>query len=565
VSRDIQIRPIDSEDFLKQFTVECWILPERTDVAQTVVERAVAYEGDSIGTAAYAIRANFRIGIDAQGVVYGMFDNNDSIESGLNSPNSCQFVKGKEVTAGKWTHVALSFDGKVLSLYIDGYPVKRAPTGLTPANGVVQIRQNPGNTAAFTAYEYRATPCALLIGARPKAKNLYALYPYFINELGMHMESFDNVQEYFKGYVDEVRVWDGARTSQQILANYRKAMGYADAAANRSEVFEVYAQAGTRNNNDGNLTLPPELVLNYGFSTLPGAVNAADVAKVPGGFYAKVLDAAMSDYASNPDIDRTGLYDNLLELKGVAGGWVAGDLLVGWWNDSLIHSTVYDDYHVVPWIRNTVSHLPLMDGSSPDSFVYGDYFGAVYTPASEHGLAKYTFPNSAVPYPTTVRNLDAYYRLAQAARRVEQLGGVYSNALVECQFQVRNNFVGTADLIPLGGAYAKTCPKLWDGDVADPWEQTLSDANGDGIPDWWEEYARYNYAPDVDPAMAVGWDTLVDYHGTSMKAGLAYVIDIYRGLQPDGSIDPAYAVNTDSDGDSIPDWWENIFGIASQG
>ena len=565
VSRDIQIRPIDSEDFLKQFTVECWILPERTDVAQTVVERTVAYEGDSIGTAAYALRANFRIGIDAQGVVYGMFDNNDSIESGLNSPNSCQFVKGKEVTAGKWTHVALSFDGKVLSLYIDGYPVKRAPTGLTPANGVVQIMQNSGNTAAFTAYKYRATPCALLIGARPKAKNLYALYPYFINELGMHMESFDNVQEYFKGYVDEVRVWDGARTSQQILANYRKAMGYADAAANRSEVFEVYAQAGTRNNNDGNLTLPPELVLNYGFSTLPGAVNAADVAKVPGGFYAKVLDAAMSDYASNPDIDTTGLYDNLLELKGQPGGWVAGDLLVGWWNDSLLKSTVYDDYHVVPWIRNTVSHLPLMDGSSPDSFVYGDYFGAVYTPASEHGLAKYTFPNSAVPYPTTVRNLDAYYRLAQAARRVEQLGGVYSNALVECQFQVRNNFVGTADLIPLGGAYAKTCPKLWDGDVADPWEQTLSDANGDGIPDWWEEYARYNYAPDVDPAMAVGWDTLVDYHGTSMKAGLAYVIDIYRGLQPDGSIDPAYAVNTDSDGDSIPDWWENIFGIASQG
>ncbi len=566
VSRDNQIRPLSAEDFLKQFTVECWMFPERTDVAQTVVERAVAYEGDSIGTAAYAIRANFRIGIDAQGVVYGMFDNNDSIESGLNSPNSCQFVKGKIVQAGKWTHVALAFDGKALSLYIDGYLVRRAPTGLVPANGVEQIQQNPGTSEAFPAYVYKSMPCALLIGARPKAKNIYALYPYFI-ENGEHMESFDNVQEYFKGYIDEVRVWDGARTSEQILANYRKAMGYDAAVANRSEVFEVYAQGGTRNNNDGNLTLPPELVLNYGFSTLPGAVNEADVAKVPGGFYSKVLDAAMSDYASNPDIpdiDTAGLYPNLMELKGAAGGWVAGDLLVGWWNDSLVHSTVYDDYHVVPWIKNTVSHLPLMDGGAPDSFLYGEYFGAVYTPASEHGLSKYTFPNSAVPYPATVRGRDAYYRLAQAERRCEQLGSVYSNALVECRFQVRNNFIDSADLVPLGGAFAKTCPQLWDGDVADPWEQTISDANGDGIPDWWEEYARYNYAPNVDPAMAVGWDTLVDYNGTSMKAGLAYAIDIYRGLQPDGSIDPAYAVNTDSDGDSIPDWWENLFGIASQ-
>ena len=57
------------------------------------------------------------------------------------------------------------------------------------------------------------------------------------------------------------------------------------------------------------------------------------MAKVPGGFYANVLSAASSDYATNPDIDTTGFYDNYMELKGsAADGRIEGDLLVGWWN-----------------------------------------------------------------------------------------------------------------------------------------------------------------------------------------------------------------------------------------
>ena len=561
ISRDRQMRPLDAPDFLKQFTVECWFMPERTGVAQTIIERTVAYEGDSINTDNLAIRANFRIGLDAQGQVYGMFDNNDSIESGLNAPTSCQFVDGGLVPVGKWTHVALTFDGTALSIYINGLQRRRATTGLTPANGIVQIMQNPASTAQFTAYQYASVPCAFLIGARPKPKNLYALYPYYI-EAGVHKESFNNLQEYFQGYVDEVRVWDGARSGDQILANYRKSMGFAEASDNRNDVFDIYSQKGTRNNNDGHLNLPPELVLNFDFSTLPGAVREENVAKTPAGFTKNVLYAAMSDYATNGDIDKTGLYPNLLDLKGAADGGVEGDLLIGWWNDSLVHSTVYDDYHVIPWIKNTVSHLPLMDGGMIDSVLFSDYFGGIYTPASEQDLAKFAIPNTAMPYPSTVRNIDMYFRLAAASRRAEQLGSVYSNALVECRFQLRNNFIGTADLVPLGGAFAKTCPSMWDGSVADPWEQTGDDTSGDGIPDWWEEYARHNYASDLAPSDPLNWDTLIDYNGTMISAGLAYVIDIYRGMQPDGTIDPAYASSVDTDGDNIPDWWENLFGIS---
>ena len=566
ISRDMQARPVDSIDFLKQFTVECWVLPERSGVAQTIVDRAVAYEGDSINTDKVAIRSNFRIGIDAQGKVYGMFDNNDSIESGLDAPRSCQFVDGGPLPLDQWTHVALTFDGSTLAIYVNGTERNKATTSLAPANGVMLIKQNTVSTNAFPATSHTSEPCALIIGARPKKANIYALFPYYLVD-GEHKESFDNLQEYFKGYIDELRVWDGARSPSQIFAAYRTSMGFAEAAENREAVFSSwYYDGATRNNNFGAAVLPAELVLNYDFSTLPGAVEPEDVAKTPSGFEKNVLNAAMNDYYSNPDIDTEGLYD-VLNLKGGDDGAVEGDLLVGWWSKSEVRSKVYDDYHVVPWIKNTVSHLPPIDGSAPDSFMYGENFGSVYTPASDLGVAKLAFPNTSLPYPSVVWSNDRYYRLAHAALLVERRDTSFMPALYRSRFQVRNNFIGTADLVPLGGAFAKTTTKMWNDNPSDPWEQAGRDGDddGDGIPNWWEDYARHNYA-QIDPSASLGWDTLVDYNGIRMTAGKAYVFDLYRGLQPDGQIRPEYAVNTDTDngGNGIPDWWERLYGISGQ-
>ncbi len=571
ISRDLQYRPTASVDFLKQFTVECWVLPEKTGAAQTIVDRAVVYEGDSINTGASAIRSNFRIGLDAQGKVYGMFDNNDTIESGLDAPRSCQYVNGGLLAVGEWTHIALTFDGSKLTIYVNGLVKDSATTDLVPANGIVQVAQNVASADSFPEGGYGLTPSALIVGARPKKLRKeddylpYALFPYYIRD-GEHKESFDNLQEYFQGYVDELRVWDGARTGDQISEALGRSIGFDEASENRNAVFDSWSRGGTRNSNDGQPNLPAELVLNFDFGTLPGAVDPADVAKTPAGFTKNVLTAAMSDYSTNPDIDTTGLYPNILELKGSAGdGSVEGDLLVGWWSECQVKSEVYDDYHVVPWIKNTVSHLPLMDGGAVDSFIYADHVGAVYTPATDLGVDKLLFPNSAMPYPATVFNNDRYYRVAHAAILAEQRGAAYEPLLRMSQFQVRNNFAGTADLVPMGRAYAKTCPKLWDGRVSDPWEQTGDDTSGDGIPDWWEEYARNNYATTLPPGEPLSWDTLVDYHGAMIPAGKAYTIDINSGMQPDGTIDPAYAVTTDLDGDNIPDWWENLFGVAKYG
>ena len=571
-------RPIDGQDLFKQFTVECWVMPERiaTTDGQTLIERSAAYPANSIDRDRVAIRANFRIGLDPQGRVYGLFDNPDAIESGSNAPVSCQRVTGPLLEANKWYHIALTYNGKRLVLYVNGIVNDAADTSLSPANGVTTRLQSVSGTNDFPVASYVFEPCAFFLGARPQPKTPIALYPYFIAG-DQHLESFANYREYFKGYIDEVRCWDGARSSTEILGDYRKRYSLDDVRENRTAVYQVWQGGGTRNNNDGELTLPPELVLHYNFQTLPGASDALYAANMPAGFEKKVLRTPQYDYENeNPELDPSGLYANLLELKGGYNG-AFGDpeaIAVGWWLGMKTHSTVYSGYEFgrysskyayVPWIKNTVSRLPIMDGSVIDSFLYSEKLGGLYTPAEMKGIDKFVFPNTASPYGSFVYNIDRNFRLWAHDRLSEMLGEKYEPIERLYSYQIRTDFIGTSDLVPMGGAFAKICPEYWDGAASDPWEYTGQDIDANGLPDWWEEYARANYCDNLDPSASLDWDTMVTYHGALMSASQAYIIDLMSGMQPDGSVDQRFASTVDEDGDNLPDWWEDLFGIRQYG
>ncbi len=552
-----QGRVIDASDLLKQFTVECWVKPEKTGADQTIVDRSCVLAGASITSDASAIRANFRIGLTAAGTVYGLFDNSDSKESGLDNPTSCQRVNGPKLDLDKWTHVALSFDGATLSIYVNGDEYSHAATTLIPANGVQEIVQPMSSDEIFGGL-YRSTSSSLFVGARPVSTANGGASAFDVTEI----QKNQHMREFFKGYVDEIRVWDGARTATQIKENYLVRMSFADAAANREEVYAVWKEDGTRNSNDSHDTLPPELVMHYNFQTLPGAVNAGDVAKTPAGFSSKVVAAAQSDYVSNEQIDTTGLYvESDMSLKGAAAGAAEGGLLVGWWNACDTHSTVYDDYHVVPWIQNTVGHLPMLDGSMLDSMLYHKYLGGGYTPASTNGIANYVFPNTGNPYPYIVYDLDRLWRLNTSELCVLGLGMGFYDVYKRYCYQVSHEFVYGSDLIPMGGAFAKTCSVMWDGHAADAWEYTGSDADGDGLPDWWVEYIRNNSSYGVDPSATIRWDTLIGYNGKTNIAGRLYLMELAKGLQPDGTINSDYASTADDNGNGIADWWEKMYGI----
>lgn len=564
ISKEFQARPIQSSDLLKQFTVECWVRPEKSGAEQTIIERSVAYAGSRNTGDAEAIRANFRIGLYSDGRVYGMFDNNDAMESGLNHPVSCQRVDGTEIKVGEWAHVALSFDGSTLTLYVNGDAVNSAATTLIPANGVTMLQQNPGAVGAFPTAGYQTIPASIVIGARPKkaldvvdnsGEVNAALLAYYENEFGENVEDIANMREFFQGWVDEVRVWDGARTAAEIKADFRKRYTFKDALENRSAVAYAWMNNATRNNNDMEEMLPAELVFHYNFMTLPGAVKAEDVLKTPAGYVAKVLDSAM---AASPSAG-TEFYD-AAAIKGTKD-----DLNVGWWAKCNLRNSAYSDYHVVPWIQNTVGHLPLADGSVVDSFLYSEQFGALYMPVQAHEFMRFEFPNSAVPYAYTVYNLDRYMKVFAASRVAEQYGEAYEQYQKMSEFAMRSSFSATTDLVPVGNAYAKTCDKMWDRAVADAWELTGSDDDADGLPDWWENI--------VTGGTDISWDTMIgendvpaeykDLHKDMfpITAGQLYKFDLIMGMQPDGTIDETYKATVDIDGDNLPDWWEKKYDI----
>ena len=541
-SRDIFTGNIPSAttvDLFKQFTVEAWICPEKTG-EQTIIDRCSAYGYDAINKDAAAIRSNFRIGLTADGRVYGMFDNDDAIESGYREGVSCQTVTGPQVPLNKWTHVAMTYDGNALVLYVNGIERSRAATHLIPANGVTVIVQDPTYTNSFTQTSYEAVPGAFFIGGRPVASADGGASMFNIANADY---AFMRADEWYQGFVDEVRIWDGARTGSDIAANYTKKLSKAEVSENREEVYAHLMSANadsSRNDNDGLLKLAPELVQLYDFSTLPGAVLATDVAKIPSGFDTSVGGQLVSAAAVAPSFSQN----------------------VGWWDSCLTKSTVYDDYTVVPWVENAVHHLPVMDGSVVDSFLYSDYLGGYATLASKHGLEKYALNNSSMPYAFHNYFLERYQRLFKLnlLMAVDPEDALVVDLVCRYEYEIRSDFIGTSDLVPMGGAYAKTAPALWDGaGAADVWEYTSVDTDADGLPDWWEDLYG------LDPASRYDWNTVIDWNGAQIPAYIAYTVDLSLGMQPDGQYHPEYASTVDADDDNIPDWWEKLFGVEAEG
>ncbi len=525
-----------SYDFLRQFTVEAWIKPEDISRKQVILERACWYGASTLSNNMAQVRANFLLGIDAEGRLYGLYDTSDAIPS--ESYDGAAKVLGLELEKDAWTHVAMTFDGAKLDLYMNGTVVASEPTTAIPANGIVTMLPEayPG-MSHFPIVEngYSSVPSAMVLGA--KAAGRYAV--------GVSTNTtWEAYTDFYAGYIDEVRVWDGARSGNGIVTDMKKRYTFADVSALRAEVYAAWAAGATRNDNDGKANLPAELAMHYNFQTIPGADDAKYVAWEPSGFTKNV------------------------KMNGRVDGWdVPGDIYCGWWYAAPVRSTVYKQYRVVPWIQNTVAHLPPMDGSTIDSRYWSAFFGGI-TPSNEVDVAKILFPNSANPYPYYFYTTERYYH-KDRLQRMTRMGLPGSNAtLTNYLFELRSSFAGFSDLVPLGGAFAKRGADMWDENgPMDAWTSTLRDTNANGIPDWWEKVAVTQYGA----VAGFNWDATVtwpDGDGREMSAREAYLRDLQRGMTPTGSssgtVNDSYVNMADADNDGLPDWWEDLYGIRKQ-
>ena len=530
----LQRRIGDNYAMLRSFTVEAWVRPEDVARDQTILTRVCDYPASTMVNSGRRLRANFRLGVDSSGCVYGQYDSSDAVQSASQSGFGTTTVVGLKLKADKWTHVALSYGGKDLILYMDGREVARASSTLVPANGIAVTLQSVVVDTGFGEDGYTNYPSALLIGADAVGTGAVVVG---------EQSSWTNYAAFYKGWVDEVRVWDGARTQVQILADYAKRYSLSDISSLRDAVYNSWAKGATRNANDGNPNLPAELVLHYNFQQLPSSESADGLRWIePSGFTQRVFD--------NVRINRRPV-----------------DISCGWWSAVPIASTVYPNRAVVPWLRNSCASLPALDGSTADSRYWSSLLAGMTLP-TEAGVSAFSFPRTANPYPYWNYMSESYFRKWALSLLRTSVDSTYSAAVANlyrrCTFDEQTAFVRGSDLLPLGGAFVKRCVDFWDGNgPTDAWIASGDDLDNDGLPDWWERFAAANYGADADDLTVA---TVVQYkygngQPTPMTAREAYLRDLAHGLLSDGKYHPEYANTADENGDGIPDWWQKMYGV----
>ena len=504
-----------SGDMFRQFTVEAWVCPD-TAKDGVILERIAVYPRNALsqGLTNGWPRANFRLGI-ANGKFYGMYDSDTAAVSGVGLANS-SMVEGSAVTPGVWKHLALSYDGQQLRIYEDGQLFRSVPTTLVPANGIRAYAQNATENWPVEGYDFY--PSSLVLGAQLTVAG--------VEQLGLDQRTARRLTPVnfswsssftglYQGYVDEVRVWDGVRSDSDIKENYKKTLSLAEVKANRDAVASSWL-AGGRRAKEG--TLPAELVQNYSFSQLPGAVATANVATEPAGF-----DKALKE-TTNKDAN----------IQWITN-WLASATC------DRLASTVYTSSRYLPVAVNTVDMLPPYDGSAVDT-PYWSRSLAGWTLSSEAGdsVKSFDFPNSANPYGRNyIYGADHIYRWWKLnVLAVSSTLG--SNLLRAYEFQLRSEFLGSGDLYPLGGTFAKRSDTMWDGQgAADAWENTVTataPVNDNDVPAW--------------------------FTGTVRE----YIRRLAQGLLPGAAApDGKYSSQADADSNGIPDWWQRYYSLQGGG
>jgi len=547
----------DDMSFLN-YTVECWVKAESLDDA-TVIERT-SWCGESNPGDQEFMRCNFQLGI-RNGLWYTKYDPNDTtkkaVEVGSNIPAT---------TA--WTHLAATYDGEKLVLYVNGEEHGRQLSGEQPAYGSSAAwLHGQGDIVGadktfWTDAEYQLN--AIIVGAGAKtvaegAKNGNALDV----TQGVGWNAYTR---FFKGYVDEIRIWDGVRTGLEIKGAMATRYTATEAKANRQAYYDEWSQGGAVDEYRGryakdeqgrSYSLPAELRYHWSFDSVFGATDEGLVAKAPQGF----------DFAGT---EATTARARLSRPEGYE---------IAWWTKILggYADTVYDHPAWVMWVPNTMAHLPRFDGTTLDSFFWSDDFMG-------EQAGNYTFHRTAEPVSRWTQlklnglgGTESSYsgpstRHYQIYDRDLKDG---STKIKPYDFTARHLNQSGDDLLPLGGAFAKQSEDLWDNQGATTsWEIGAGNADSaDGIPAWWAWYANDMYYPED---AEITWDTIVTWpeeNGLQMKAGEAYLRDLARGYVSNDAGD--YAVTDgskgdftqayDANGNGLPDWWEELYSLNGAG
>ena len=598
----------------RSWTLEAWVLPENpaSGKMQVILERPVAWvDGD--GTPKYEdVRRTFRLGLLHDGRPFVEFNNGgkDFVTEQASAS------EGAALEAGKWYHLAATMDGfkGELTLFCNGERIATKPTTAIPYTGFTTSAYNaPGE-------EYHHILWApLVIGAsdaNPVGK-VDGSYYYQNGAIYNISTGQPDLADFFTGWVDEVRIWDGARPgghdlSDQRIAFWRwssirddydamKRYGFDETLAAREEAVKqlvrmvayrretrdiesVTAVGGTVSNAfNKSWTLPAE-----GMTFDEYYERAVYFLQMTGGEDNKVrippMLACVYNFDSLPDPN----YESVTPAKFASLNGRPMDYNgVPWWRGAVDRSTVYTSseapYLFPQYIQNLVSMQPLghlvqagMDeeygeivgGAPVPLFKYRpDYVinSKYWTRDTKGGKALGEFQIFGEASGLTSTNVNELFENA-FPNNANPYGLRYETALVvDEESHPQTLFLekydhGYAtlfnDLVPLRGAYADMAVQLWDDHAGDG-IGVNADTDGDGLPDWWE------IANGLDPHNA-------DQDGNGVRDdkddfdgdGLANYFEMLAGTDPlDATTDSLVRDGgADPDGDGLTNAQEEEMG-----
>jgi hypothetical protein len=128
----VTVADADSLDLTTGLTLEAWVNPDELFLWNTIVMKEREREGEElVGGLAYALYAN---------------DDRNAPRGNINIGRLDEFASGRsQLPLNTWTHLATTYDGALLQVYVDGFAVVRRPvTGtLISTRGVLSIGGNP--------------------------------------------------------------------------------------------------------------------------------------------------------------------------------------------------------------------------------------------------------------------------------------------------------------------------------------------------------------------------------------------------------------------------------------
>lgn len=330
-------RYVEGPNRLRNFTVELWVRPQNaaSGADQVLVERPFTLPINNPMGWPDGLRRNFRLGINATGQPYVSYENGGFDPTTVNAVAPA----ANALVDNVWAHIAATYDGDDarLKLFINGIQVAATPSSLIPYNGHSEGNPEWVDLAPVVIGASDANPEGYVAGTTILVGPFAGYYPGPSSS-----PNEPDLGDYFKGWVDEIRIWDGARSASEIL-------GSMNARWKRDDIVSV---------TSGSVT-DPELYYLYTFDDLPDPDHSP---VAPEGF--DLLNGRPND----------GTYSH-----------------VAWWGTAQDRSLVYDDYFYVPWVENKVAHMPL--DPPADS-----YYTTTIVTNSDGTVTSNTFPNSSNPY-----------------------------------------------------------------------------------------------------------------------------------------------------------------------